>query len=178
MRKQLTAVAFAMACAASTLAHASRLEQVDMTFQSGATFAGIVTFADDLSVATAVDGVLAGDAYGSQEVSWVWDDGLGNLSTGDANYSTFLMTGSFETGGSDDFIQLGVNYSNPAQLTFTAGQSLFGADNYIDFYDAMVSGTIREIPQPTSVVPELSTARMLASGALVLLAVALRKRRR
>ena len=178
MKKQLTAVAFAMACAVSTQAGASRLEQVDMTFQSSATFDGIVTFADDFSAATAVTGTLTDAAIGSESVNWVWDFDQGNLSTGDANYSAFLMTGTFELPDSEDFIQLAINYSNPAQLTFTTGQSMFGTDNYVDFYDAFASGTITEIVQPPpSLVPELSTARMLCCGLIVFVAAALRRRR-
>lgn len=178
MKKRLTAAAFAMACAVSTQAGASRLEQVDMTFQSGATFEGIVTFADDFSAATAVTGTLSGGAVDPQSVSWVWDYGLGNLSTGDANYSALLMTGTPNGGDIDDFVQLAVNYSNPAQLTFTTGQSLLGTDNYLDFADAFASGTITEILQPpVSQVPELSSTRMLGCGLIVLIAAGLRRKR-
>ena len=178
MRKQLTAVAFAMACAVSTQAGASRLEQVDMTFQSGATFEGIVTFADDFGLATAVTGTLTGDAVGSQSVSWLWDYDLGNLTAGDANYGVMLMTGSPDGGEIDDFIQLSVNYSNPTQLTFTTGQSMYGTDNNLDCVDAFAGGTITEIVQPpVSVVPELSTTRMLGAGLIVLVAAGLRRKR-
>ncbi len=177
MKKQLTAVAFAMACAASTLAHASKLEQVDMTFGSGATFSGIVTFADDFSVATDVAGTLSGSVYGAESVSWLYDGGSGNLSTGDANYSVFLMTGT-PVDGYIDSIQLAVNYNDPHQLTFTTGQSILGTDNFIDYTDPMTSGTITEIIQPVTQVPELTTTRMLSCGLLVLAAAALRKRRR
>src|SRR3979411_29482 len=52
----VAAVLIATACSAN----ASVIETVNMTFQSGAIFIGSVTFADDFSSVTGVNGVLTG----------------------------------------------------------------------------------------------------------------------
>jgi len=169
MKKQLTALALAMASLAPVLANAGVVENVDMTFQSGATFVGSVTFADDFSAATNVSGTLSGGSYGSEAIDWVWAPSA-NFSSGTDNYSNFLMSGSPQ--GWANFIQIAVNYSDPAQLVFTSGKSYDGTDNYIDYSDRMVSGSI------SSAVPETSSALMTAFGAAALFMFTRRKNRR
>ena len=125
---------------------------VNMTFQSGATFSGLVTFANDYSYVTGVNGTLTGyqpntPGYvgsGSDSINWVWANGQ-NFSTGIGNYSTFLMdgAGSGYSGGSyTNFIQFAYNYLAVPVLSFSSGASIYATDNFIDYSDPMVSGTI------------------------------------
>lgn len=154
----LAAATLAVACALPSIARADHVEQVDMSFASGATFSGVVTIADDFSQFTGVNGTLTGGGYGTDAINWIWDDI--NYSTGSNNLSNFLMdgTGTPGVGGSYAwFVQLAVNYSNPSNLTFTHGASYGGTDNYVEYSDAFVSGTI-------SAVPETSNAALVLLG--------------
>jgi hypothetical protein len=69
-------------------ANASVVEEVNMTFASGATFSGDVTFANDFSSYTAVTGTLSGGPYGVDSINWVWD--TQNWSTGASISATGL----------------------------------------------------------------------------------------
>jgi hypothetical protein len=136
-------------------AQASVIDAVEMTFQSGATFSGLVTFADDYSFVTNVTGTLTGYQFGTagyvggsatDSINWVWDNV--NHSTGAQNYSTFLMDGT-----DLDYwhwIQFAYNYSAAPTLSFTSGVSVFGTDNFVNYNDPMVSGTISAVPEPAT----------------------------
>jgi hypothetical protein len=148
------------------------VEEVNMTFQSGATFSGEVTFASDYSYVTAVSGTLTGYQYGttgyvgsgSDSINWVWGNGA-NFSSGAGNYSTFLMdgpgSGYVSTGGYSNWIQLSYNYSAAPVLTFTSSASYGGTDNFVDYNDPLAHGSI-------SGVPETSTWVMMLAGFAVL----------
>jgi hypothetical protein len=140
----VSALALALAPA---VAHADVTLLVDMHFQSGATFTGDVSFANDYSSVTGVTGTLSGGGYGTDTISWVWELGS-NYSSGANNFSTWLMDG---TGYSDysHFIQFAYNYSGAPHLTFTSGVSADGTDNYINYGDPMISGTIGA-PEPAT----------------------------
>jgi hypothetical protein len=163
----LAAAALAVTCVAPSLAHADVVEHLTMNFTSGATFSGNVTMADDFSHYTAVTGTLSGGGYGTDSFGWIWNSY--NFSSGPQNYSDFLMDNS---GG--NWIQLAINYSNPQHLTFTTGVSYGATDNYIDYRDAMVSGSIRNL----SAVPEADSFAMLLLGLGVVGAFARKSRAR
>jgi hypothetical protein len=145
-------------------AHADVILQVDMAFESGATFSGQVTFLDDFSRYIAVTGTLYGYQYGltghtgtddSDSINWVWDDGI-NYSIGLENYSSWLMDGT-DHSNYFNFIQLAYNYSSAPDLIFTSGVSFVDKtaldnntplDNYIDFQDPMISGSFSAVPGP------------------------------
>ena len=141
-------------------ASASVVEAVNMTFQSGATFSGDVTFANDFSSYNAVTGTLSGGPYGTDSINWVWD--ANNYSTGPNNFSNFLMDGSGanEVGSWSNFIQFAYNYSGAPTLSFTSGVSYGSFDNYVNYNDPLVSGSISSI----SAVPEPSTWAMMILG--------------
>jgi PEP-CTERM motif len=154
-------------------ANAVVVDVVNMTFQSGATFSGDVSFANNYSSVTGVTGILTGYQYGNynyqgsgfDSINWVLSIG-NNFSTGANNYSTFLMDGS--TGGAfSNFIQFAYNYAAAPTLIFTSGVSLGGSnvatDNYINYVDPMVSGTISPFGTISS-VPEPQTYAMLLAG--------------
>lgn len=148
-------------------AHADTIRSLNMTFQSGATFSGTVTFVDDYSSVLDVTGTLTGYNFGtngytgsgSDAINWVWANGT-NFSTGAFNYSTFLMdgpgSGYTSTGGYSNWIQLAYNYSAQPTLSFTSGVSSGNTDNFVDYEDPMVSGSfgqVSQVPEPGSVLP-------------------------
>jgi len=165
----LASIVIAAACITPTMVSANVVEHVTMDFQSGATFMGDVTFTDDLSRYTAVSGTLSGGAYGTDSINWVWS--TTNQSGGADNFSNWLMDGTNQ-GNYSHFIQLAVNYSNPEQLVFTSGVSLDGTDNYVNYSDAFVSGTISS----TTAVPEAGTWAMLGLGLAAIGAISRKKR--
>jgi hypothetical protein len=159
MNRHAIIVAAAIAGASIPLwsAHADVILQVDMTFDSGATFTGQVTFLDDFSRYIAVTGTLYGYQYGlsgysgpgeSDSISWVWDGT--NYSIGLDNFSNWLMDG-IDVFNYSNFIQLAYNYSSAPDLVFTSGVSYVNGktfDNFISYVDPMVSGSFSSVPGP------------------------------
>lgn len=157
-------MASAFAATMSSPAAATELLDVTMTFTSGATFEGTVTFADDFSSYSAVNGQLFGYQNGvytgavSTPINWVWD--TSNRSTGSNNFSNWLMgPGPQQT--YDTWIKLAYNYADPSNLTFTSGVSEGGTDNTINYGDAFVRGSFGLVEAP---VPEPSTWAMMLFG--------------
>jgi hypothetical protein len=161
IKSALLSVALAGSMLVGGAVHAA-VQQVDLTFKSGATFTGEVTFASDYSSVTAVTGTLTGYQYGtsgfvgsgSVSINWVQFPGF-NYSTGAGNFSTFLLDGP----ESEEFnwIQFAYNYSAAPVLTFTSGASFLGFDNYVNYTDAPVQFSITP-------VPETSTWLMMLAG--------------
>lgn len=160
--------AFLVAATLSAGAYASQTKNVSMTFESGGVFSGVVTFADDFSSYSAVNGTLTGGTNGyNSAITWVWSLGS-NYSSGTNNFSSFLMDGS-EAGGWSNFIQFAYNYSSAPVLSFTSGVSSGGFDNYVNYIDPMVRGSIAAVPEP-------ETYAMLLAG-LGLMGVVARRRK-
>lgn len=146
IKKTVLASLFAFAALAAPSAKADIIEQVNMTFQSGATFSGDVSFANDFSSFDAVTGTLTGGPYGTDSINWVWSGN--NFSTGADNFSNWLMDGS--NVGYTYYIQFAYNYADAPTLNFTSGVSYNGDDNYINYSDPLVSGNISSVPEPAS----------------------------
>ena len=150
MKRLLISAALA-ATFATTTANAAIIVPLVMNFQSGATFTGSVTLANDYSYALDVTGLLSGGPYGSVPITWVWSNGR-NFSSGAYNYSTFLMDGpspgGYVSAPYNYFIQFAYNYSAAPTLTYTTGVSSGGTDNYINYVDPLVSGSIGAVPEP------------------------------
>jgi hypothetical protein len=154
----------AVAATMSMPVAAAEVLNVTMEFASGAAFTGSVTFADDFSSYSAVDGELVGyqngvyTGIGSTPINWVWDSS--NRSTGQNNFSNWLM-GPGPQSYYDTYIQLAYNYADPANLTFTSGVSEGGTDNFINYRDAFVSGSFSSVE---AAVPEPATWAMMLIG--------------
>ena len=162
MRKLVLATTAIALLIAASAANASIIENVNLTFKSGATFSGNVTFANDFSYYTAASGTLTGyqqnTGYvgsGSDAINWVWGyggNGVGssgsNYSAGGANtYSNWLMDGS--TSSWMNYITFGYAYSGSGITLFPGGTG-YGTVNNVDYVDPLVSGSVTTVPEPAT----------------------------
>jgi hypothetical protein len=139
-------------------AKADVVESVTMNFQSGAQFSGSVSFADDLSSITGVNGNLTGYQYGTTGYVGTGSDVIDavyalntNYSSGPPIYGNFLLDGPSDGSSSYNFIQFTYDYTNAPTLVFADPSSgIFGTGNYINYQDAFVSGSIGAVPESTT----------------------------
>ena len=145
IRQAITTCAAFAALTFAVPAAASVVLPLQMTFQSGATFSGAVTLANDYSQVTAVAGVLHGYAYqggydgvSDDPISWIWHPGV-NYSTAPSTFETFLMDGP-----ADDYAA----YSHWITLTYDYSRgfafSNAGYGNNVDYVDDVGSAA----PEP------------------------------
>ena len=164
-------------------AKADQTDSVTMTFASGASFNGTVTFSSVDNTLTAVNGVLSGyldgtvgPGAGSDPISWVYAPGF-NYST-DPNFSNFLMdTASLTSSALFNWIEFtcsftgGVpSFADPSFAPDGMGNSVqyVGVDS-LTVSDPMVSGAI-STPEPSSLL-------LLGAGLATLLGAGSKKRR-
>ncbi|MGB7844896.1 MAG: PEP-CTERM sorting domain-containing protein [Candidatus Acidiferrum sp.] len=186
MKLRLTLFALTLVVATCFVASAARADQIDtvtMTFASGATFAGSVTFAPGLLSVTGVDGILTGYQLGSagpslvpgstDAISWVWP---GQILTDPSTITTWLGDGT-------GFASYDPLVSNLIQFAYDSATGMFVStgdpftDNgvlYIDpnvgnVLDPMTTGKIAPVPEPTSLL-------LLGVGLASLLGAKSRKR--
>lgn len=152
---------------AASGASASVMENVQLIFQSGAVFNGQITFSNNFSNYTAVQGTLTDYKYGTtgfvgsgtDSINWVWGNGGdGNGAGAGANYSTagansfsnWLMDGPGPnaSGGYSNFITFGYDYSSSGITTIFGGGVDFGSVSNVDYTDRLVSGHV--VPEPTT----------------------------
>ena len=180
--RTLAMVGLALACvAAAPLAKADgtfNVDNVSLTFASGAAFTGTVDFAIDYSSVAGVSGVLSDyedgisgfTGTGSDSINWVW--GLcGNCSglSGD-QYGTFLMDGTPDGSGFgvySNLIAFTYDYSGAPNLLLDSG----GYGVAVDYVDPLVSGSVTY----SYTTPEPGTILLFGSG---LAGLALMARRR
>jgi hypothetical protein len=168
-------------------ARADQTDSVTMTFASGASFNGTVTFSSVDNTLTGVNGVLSGyldgavgPGAGSDPITWVYAPGL-NLAS-DPNFSNFLMdTASLTSFFFLNWIEFtytftgGVpSFADPSFAPDGMGNSVqyVGVDNFggqVNVSDPMVSGTIS--------TPEPSSLFLLGAGLATLLGAGAKKRR-
>jgi hypothetical protein len=164
MKKLWVAVFAWVALAGAAQAAVDR--NVTMSFESGGKFSGVITFADDFSSFSGVNGTLTGGTNGySSPMNWVLD--VDSWSTGPSNYSGFLTDGS--EGKATNFILFAYNYSDVTQLSFTVAATTYGTDNYVNCDDKFTGGTIAAVPEP-------ETYAMLLAGLGLMGAIAKRRK--
>ena len=166
-------IASAVVMAFMGAAQASITENVTMNFQSGGVFSGTVTFADDFSSYSGVNGTLTGGSNNyNSAITWVWDSS--NRSSGSNNYSNWLMDGTSQS-SYNHFIQFAYNYGAAPTLVFTSGVSTGNTDNFVNYNDAFVSGSIG---QQVAAVPEPETYAMLMAGLGLIGGIARRRKQK
>ena len=145
----LTMTFLALACGTASATVVTHLHE---TLQSGATFDGTLTFADDYSALLDVDGYLAGADYGNTHLNWTWKadmlQGASNSTGVTGMLSDWLMNGSSQ----DDYTYyLGVTWQWPANsLVINISQDI---DTYyagVNEQDRVVSAAVSEVPEPAS----------------------------
>jgi hypothetical protein len=136
------------------------VEAVNMTFQSGATFSGVMTFADDFSSISAVTGTLSGysSTYGtyyqpgtSTNITWLYNHGT-NQTSSPSTFSQYLMDGEDKGANSwySNFLYFEYNYSNPSALSVTSNTYVYNTSNSPTNHDNLVSATISAVPEPST----------------------------
>jgi hypothetical protein len=149
------------------------VENVYETFASGAVFSGSVTFLDDYSNVSAVDGWLTGGSYGNDHIDWIWNPTTNFASGFGPQYGgNFLMDG---TGGDNWqwFITFTWDFSNAPDLVLSTPGPILSSNggNNINYNDPLVSGTIGSVPEP-------ATSALIASGLLAAAALLRRRQKR
>jgi hypothetical protein len=142
---------------AATAANAAELESVSLQFESGASFAGIVTLSDDYTSVLGVSGTLTGYSYQaftyvggatSDPIDWVLNPGI-NYSVTPNTFETFLLDGP-----PGDYT--GINNQLILTYDYTAAPTLVLSDadlgNNANYTDAAVAGSISPVPLPGAIV--------------------------
>jgi hypothetical protein len=151
-------------CLASQ-AKADVVESVTMDFQSGAIFTGTVSFTNDFSSITDVNGTLTGYQYPTVGYVGTGADVIDSVFALNANYSSgapiygnFLQDGPSDGTASFNLILFTYDYANAPTLVFAdPSAGYLGLGNSVNGLDPLVSGSI-------GAVPELSTWIMLLIG--------------
>jgi hypothetical protein len=135
-------------------ASADVINQLNATFQSGATFTGLLTFTDGYNAVTAVNGTLAG---GSLDVSpyainLVW---FGTPTpVGPGVNADFLMGPVYNNGTQQHYIELDWD-TNKTTLVLDNAYSFYGQGylpNAIDNLDQIVSYQATPVPEPSALL--------------------------
>jgi hypothetical protein len=161
------AAELAILSASTYSASASVGETVNMTFLTGATFAGSVTFADDFSSIFAVNGVLTGYQFGDPTYSPSFSDPINTVNstfpplTAPREFGTYLFDGPDLS--ASHFIVFTYDYSGAPVLAFTSD----GNGNSVDFIDPFVSGSIS--PAAATPLPPAWTMLLLGMAGLGLM---------
>lgn len=139
----------------STSAHATRLETLSLAFQSGATFSGTVSFTNDYTAITGIDGILTGysatdfsyvGGAATDHISWILNPGYNYNYSSDPNvFATYAFDGA-----AGDFTS--VNNQLTIAYDFSAAPNLVlaavGDGNTVNYTDVQVSGGFSPVPLP------------------------------
>jgi len=141
-------------------ARASVVESVNMNFQSGATFSGLMTFADDFSSISAVTGTLFGysSTFGayyqpdtSTNITWLFNHGT-NQSSAPGTFSEYLLDGQ-DLGANSwhaNTLYFEYDYSDPSALVVTSNTYVYNTSFSPINHDILVSATISAVPEPST----------------------------
>ncbi|WP_347985954.1 hypothetical protein [Methylomonas sp. AM2-LC] len=135
---------------------ANYIEALSETFESGATFNGIVTFDNNFD-ALAVSGTLSGYALGTagyvggsanESISWVFDPTFDYATAPLA--SNFLLDAdpaSYDATINNSLV-FTIDFTNASAPVFTSNAFDNGINSGSSNWDALVSGTVTAVPEP------------------------------
>jgi len=138
-------------------ANADNFQSVNLTYSSGATFSGTLSFTDDYTSITGVNGVLTGyqdgttgyTGSGSDSITWVYQPGL---VAAPGIFGTFLFDGTPDAGYSNMIFFL-YDYSNAPSLVLRPDVGmLFGFIDMGESTDPLVDGSITQTPEPATLL--------------------------
>jgi hypothetical protein len=137
---------------------AANVQTLQEVFASGATFTGQLTFTNDYSNLTAVNGLLTGGSYGSDLINWIWDPTVNFATSFGPQYGgNYLMDGTTcgnECGSFAYFISLTWDFSAAPNLAVASPGgvlSVLGGNN-VNYVDPIVSATLSGAPEPTTLL--------------------------
>jgi hypothetical protein len=158
MRSLTLAAITAAALASAGVAHADVIENVDLTFVSGAEFIGTMDLTDNFSAINWVSGSLSGydplvggpSVGGVDPVSDTAADLVNYAPTPTTNYSTIIFDNPIV---GLNWIEFGYTYDAVGITLDPTGIDLFGPScGCINAYynDALVTGTATQVPEPAT----------------------------
>ena len=159
--RSLTLAALTVAALTAGVARADVVDDLSLTYASGATFNGTLVLSDDFSSVLSLNGTLFGYDSGSQSQGVGLTDPISSLpSIPLFNLGSIYGLGSnvffsmvSDTGGFN-WLDFGYSYTssgitlNPGgQEDLTYSQSVVGYNN-ADYYDPLVSASATSVPEP------------------------------
>lgn len=164
-------------------AKADQTDSVTMTFGSGASFKGTVTFSSVDNTLTEVNGMLSGyldgtvgPGAGSDPISWVYAPGF-NYSA-DPNFSNFLMdTASLTSSALFNWIEFTYSFTGGVPSFADPSFAPDGMGNSVQYVDSLGNTVSDPMVSGTVSTPEPSSLFLLGAGLATLLGAASKKRR-
>jgi hypothetical protein len=173
--RSLTFAAMTAAALTAGVAHADVIENVDLTFYSGATFDGTIVCTDDFSSITSVNGILTGyDPNGQGFQGPAYSDPITALSPVNYNLSPNTFFSQVIDNGGYNWLDFGYSYDSsgitlsPGGVESDPSNGLLGYNN-VNYADQLLSASVT-----ATSVPEPGTLTLLALG---LLGLAVTRRR-
>lgn len=164
-------------------AKADQTDSVTMTFGSGASFKGTVTFSSVDNTLTEVNGMLSGyldgtvgPGAGSDPISWVYAPGF-NYSA-DPNFSNFLMdTATLTSSALFNWIEFTYSFTGGVPSFADPSFAPDGMGNSVQYVDSLGNTVSDPMVSGTFSTPEPSSLFLLGAGLATLLGAASKKRR-
>jgi PEP-CTERM motif len=175
MRSLTLAAITAAALAGAGVANADVIDQLNLTYASGATFIGTVDISDDFSTVNSFVGVLNGyDVGGGGYLGAGYSDTITALAPGDYGLAPGTYFSQMVDDSGQNWIDFGYSF-DASGITLSPGgtdpeyyNGLSGSNN-VSYADPLVDSTVTSVPEP-------GTLALFGLGLLSLGAMRLRRK--